>query len=100
LGGQSDTVEFTWEAKEGMHLIKAEVFAGTSIEYDDVLSEFVTIEESGKEMGDYTLILLIIIVILVIAVVLLAMGGKSKEPDRKGFVEEDHEDEEEEEEEE
>jgi len=89
--GGFETVTFDWKAKEGMHVIKAEVFAGTSSQSDDVLSEVVEVKETGQEMGDYTPILLIVIIILIVAVILLAVGGGGKKDHKKkGFIEEDH----------
>ena len=92
--GGTETVTFDWKAEEGMHVIKAEAFAGTSSQSDDVLSEVVKVKDTGQELGDYTPILLIVIVILIVAIILLAVGGGKKEPKKKGFVEEDHDEDE------
>jgi subtilase family serine protease len=94
--GATATVEFEWKAKKGMHVLKAEVYMGTSAVKDDQSSEVVTIKslEEGAS-GDYMIILLVIIVIIVIAIVLMVAGGKGSK-EKKGFIEEDHEDEDEE----
>jgi subtilase family serine protease len=88
--GGTEAVTFTWTAKGGMHLIKAEVYAGTSTQYDDVRSQVLSVEKVEKGGGDYMPILLVILVILIIAIVLIATGGRGGKGPKKGFVEEDH----------
>jgi subtilase family serine protease len=85
------TAVATWNARDGMHEIKAEVYVGTSAEPDDGYSKVVNIKSTGPQIEDFTIIILVIIIVLIIAILLLVMRpkGDAGKP-AKGFIEDEH----------